>query len=194
MARLIPNPWLFLEATGQIFRGDSGETLFRADRRSDVSYIGHLRGFHDLSESTNVDLGFSYAYGHNPAGLVDGVDVGRFTTSLFGVDATLRWKPLARALYRSFVGRAEVIWSRRDQFDGLQRSVGFYVSGDYQLARRWFAGGRFDRSDRADQSSIFDGILDSPDPRAAFDELLSRTVSRFDLELTMDEEPHHEEA
>jgi hypothetical protein len=29
VAKLIPNPWLFLEATGQIFRGDSAETLFR---------------------------------------------------------------------------------------------------------------------------------------------------------------------
>jgi hypothetical protein len=62
--------------------------------------------------------------------------------------------PLARAIYHSFVGRSEVIWSRRDQFDGLQRSVGFYLSGDYQLGRRWFAGARYDRSDRADQSSI----------------------------------------
>jgi len=156
VAKLIPNPWLFLEATGQIFRGDSAETLFRATRRSDVSYVGHLRGYHDLSDSTNLDLGFSYAYGHNPAGLVDGVDVGRFTTNLFGVDATLRWRPLARAIYHSFVGRSEVVWSRRDQFDGLQRSIGFYLSGDYQLGRRWFAGGRYDRSDRADQASIFD--------------------------------------
>ena len=24
VARLIPNPWIFLEATGQVFRGDSG--------------------------------------------------------------------------------------------------------------------------------------------------------------------------
>jgi hypothetical protein len=28
VARLIPNRFLFLEATGQVFRGDSGETLF----------------------------------------------------------------------------------------------------------------------------------------------------------------------
>ena len=54
VARLIPNRFLFLEATGQVFRGDSGETLFRSSERSDLGYVGHLRGYQDLSESTNV--------------------------------------------------------------------------------------------------------------------------------------------
>lgn len=156
VAKLVPNRWLFLEATGQVFRGDSAETLFRSSRRSDVSYVGHLRGYHDLSESTNVDLGLSYARGHNPAGVVDGLDIGRFTTDLFGVDATVRWRPLTRAIYHQFVGRSEIVWSRRDQFDGRQLASGFYVSGDYQLARRWFVGGRYDRSGRADLASTVD--------------------------------------
>jgi len=30
------------------------------------------------------------------------------------------------------------------------------VSGDYQLGRRWFAGARYDRSDRADNASLLD--------------------------------------
>ena len=34
--------------------------------------------------------------------------------------------------------------------------MGYYVSGDYQLARRWFAGVRFDGSDRADDASLHD--------------------------------------
>ncbi len=156
VARLIPNRWIFLEATGQLFRGDSGDTLFRTSKRGDLSYVGHLRGYHDLTESTNVDLGLSYSHGHNPSGIVDGVDIGRFTTNLWGVDATLRWKPLQRSIYRSFVGRSEVIWSRRDQPGGLQSGMGFYVSGDYQLGRRWFAGLRIDRSDRAEDASLFD--------------------------------------
>jgi len=156
VARLIPNPWVFLEATGQVFRGDSGETLFKSSERGDLSYVGHLRGYYDLSESTNIDLGLSYSHGHNPSGIVDGVDVGRFRTNLYGVDATLRWKPLQRSIYHSFVGRTELIWSRRDQFDGLQKAMGYYVSGDYQLGRRWFAGARYDRSDRADDASLLD--------------------------------------
>ena len=156
VARLIPAGPVFLEATGEVYRGDSGESLFRSSKRSDLSYVGHLRAYHDITESTNVDLGTSYSYGHNPAGIVEDVDLGRFTTKLFGVDATLRWKPLSRAIYHSFVGRSEAIWSDHGQFGGRQRAMGYYASGDYQFARRWFAGVRYDRSGRADDASLVD--------------------------------------
>jgi len=156
VAGLIPNPWMFLEATGQVFRGDSGDTLFRSSTPGDLSYVGHLRGYRDISESTNVDLGASYSHGHNPAGLVDETDVGRFTTQLFGVDATLRWRPLRRSIYHSFIGRTEAIWSRREQFGGTQHAFGFFVSGDYQIGRRWYAGGRYDRSGHADNAALVD--------------------------------------
>ena len=33
---------------------------------SDLSYVGRLRGYQDISESTNLDVGGSYARGHNP--------------------------------------------------------------------------------------------------------------------------------
>ena len=155
-ARLIPNRWMFLEATGQVFRGDSGD-LFTSHRRQDLSYVGHLRGYQDINESTNIDLGGSYARGHNPSGaLVNDPDPGRFTTTLFGVDATVRWRPLRRSIYRSFVGRSELVWNRREQPDGRQDGAGFFVSGDYQFARRWFAGARLDRSDRADEATLRD--------------------------------------
>jgi hypothetical protein len=156
VARLIPNPWIFLEGTGQVFRGDSGADLFKTSKRGDLSYVGHLRGYQDLSESTNIDLGMSYSHGHNPAGLMNAVDVGRFTTALYGIDATLRWRPLARSIYHSFVGRTEFVWSRRNQFNGLQSGMGSYVSGDYQFARRWFTGLRYDRSIHADNASLLD--------------------------------------
>ena len=153
VARLIPNPWFFLEGTGQVFRGDSGE-LFTSSSRGDLSYVGHVRGYQDVSESTNLDIGASYARGYNGAGLA--ADDYSFVTQLYGVDATLRWKPLRRAIYNSFVGRSELIWSQRDQPSGKQHAFGYYVSGDYQLARRWYAGARFDRSERAADASVHD--------------------------------------
>lgn len=155
VARLIPNPWMFLEATGQVFRGDSSD-VFKSSKRSDLSYVGHLRGYQDITENTNVDLGFSYSRGHNAAGIVGDVDPGRFRTTLFGGDATLRWRPLQRSAYHSFVARSEFIWSRRQQPGGLQSGRGFYVSADYQFARRWFLGGRYDRADHADDASLHD--------------------------------------
>jgi hypothetical protein len=154
-ARLISNPWIFLEATGQVYRGDSGD-VFRSSKRGHLSYVGHLRGYHDITDDTNLDLGVSYARGHNPAGLVDEVDEGRFVTDLWGVDATVRWRPLQRAIYNSILGRAEVIWSGREQFGGREHALGYYGSADYQFARRWFVGGRFDRSQRAVDASLRD--------------------------------------
>ena len=156
VARLIPNPWLFLEATGQVFRGDSGESLFKTSERSDLSYVGHLRAYQDITEDSNIDLGASYSHGHNPSGIVGGVDIGRFTTGLFGVDAAYRWRPLQRSIYHSFVGRGEWVWSRRQQPNGRQSGSGGYLSGDYQFARRWFAGARYDRSTRADDQTLRD--------------------------------------
>jgi hypothetical protein len=155
VARLIPNPWTFLEATGQVFRGDSGD-VFESNKRGNLSFVGHLRGYQDLNESSNIDLGFSYARGYNGSGLEDdATDVSR-TTSLFGIDATYRWKPLQRAIYTSFLGRSEFVWSRRDQPDGQQNAFGMYVSGDYQFARRWTAGARYDRSGLAADASQHD--------------------------------------
>jgi hypothetical protein len=147
-ARLIPIPKIFLEATGQVFRGDSSD-VFHSSKRGDLSYVGHLRGYQDITDNTNIDLGTSFAQGHNFAGIVDGIDVGQFKTSLYGIDATYRWRPLQRSIYHSFVGRSELIWSRRQQFGGKQRSFGYYVAGDFQLARRWFIGGRDDWSNLA---------------------------------------------
>jgi len=155
VARLIPNPWLFLEATGQVFRGDSAD-VFQSNARSDLSYTAHLRAYQDLGESTNLDLGGSYSMGHNNSAVVDGVDLGRFTTRLFGADATLRWRPLQRSIYHSFIARTEVVWSRRQQSDGVQAGVGYFVSADYQLGRRWYLGGRYDRSAHADNAALTD--------------------------------------
>jgi hypothetical protein len=155
LAGLIPAGSLFLEATGQVYRGDSGE-LFHASERGDLAYVGHLRAYSDLGDSNNIDLGASYSRGHNASGIVGDVDLGRFTTDLFGFDATYRWRPLRRSIYHSFVGRTEWIKSRRDQPLGRQDATGWYASGDYQFARRWFVGGRYDRSERAEDASLLD--------------------------------------
>jgi len=147
-SRLVPIGGLFVEVTGEVFRGDSG-TLFTASRRQDVSAVGHLRAYRDLSESTNLEVGGSYARGHNDQG-------SEFLTQLYGTDVTLRWRPLRRAIYHSFAGRAELIWSKREQPGGPQNAFGGFVSADYRLDRRWFFGGRYDWSDRARQATVRD--------------------------------------
>jgi hypothetical protein len=148
VARLIPNPWIFLEATGQVYRGDS-PGVFESHEPSNLSYVAHLRGYQDVTESANLDMGFSYAHGHNPLG-------SDATTDLYGTDFTFRYRPLRRAIYRSLVARSELIWSESDQLGGRTGAFGFFVSGDYQFARRWYGGLRYDRSERVYDSSLND--------------------------------------
>jgi hypothetical protein len=161
---IIPAPrnW-FLDFTGQVFRGDSAD-VYTASNKNDVSVVGHLRGYKDLTDNSNLDLGVSYSRGHNLFG-------SDFITHLYGIDATYHWKPLQRSIYKSFIARSELIWRQQSQpaltacqtitcpvntAAGFQRAFGFYASGDFQFARRWFVGGRVDESDRAFNSSLND--------------------------------------
>jgi hypothetical protein len=147
LSRLIPNPWIFLEATGQVFRGES--EVFKAPTRGDLAYVGHLRAYQDLSESVNLDLGGSIAYGNN--GVTDSS-----TTRLLGADATFRYRPLRRAIYTHVLGRTELVWSRRQGLGPPVNAFGAYGYLEYQFARRWFAGARFDYSDHADDAAVTD--------------------------------------
>src|SRR2546423_1751121 len=105
---IIPAPknW-FLDFTGQVFRGDSSD-VYAASDKSNLSVVGHLRGYKDLTDSSNLDLGVSYSRGHNLFG-------SEFTTNLYGIDATYRWKPLQRSIYKSFMARSELIWRQQGQ-------------------------------------------------------------------------------
>jgi len=176
ISRILPAPpGVFLEGSAEVYRGSSGD-LFLASRRSDVSSIFRLRGYGDLSESTNLEVASSFARGRNDANWDWGgvctspsplatpdlyfcpplIGKRDFYTHLYGIDSTLRWKPLRRAIYHSFIARAEAVWSQREQFEGEQSAFGYYASADYQLARRWFAGARIDWAERARDDSAHD--------------------------------------
>jgi hypothetical protein len=145
IARLLPLPGdTFSELTAQVFRGDS-PGLFSAPRRGDLAYNGHYRVFRDLTEALNLTVGASVAYGPNGTTF-------DAKTRLEGIDVTLRYKPLVTGLYHSLVVRGEVMRSDREQpraSGGDQRALGWFAAADYQLARRWFVGGRLEASDRA---------------------------------------------
>ena len=149
LSELVPLPAdIFSEITGQVFRGDS-DGLFNAPKRSDVAWNGHYRLFRDLTESTNLDLGFSYGEGPNGTS-------ADAKTRLENIDMTLRWKPLITGTYRSASLRGELFRSRREQPGGAQVARGWFVSGEYQLAKRWFVGARWEASDHADAANLRD--------------------------------------
>ena len=170
-----PKNW-FLDFTGQTFRGDSAD-VFTASNKNDLSVVGHLRLYKDLTDNSNIDLGGSYSRGHTLFGtnFIQQQTGESFIANLYGIDAMYRWKPLSRSIYRSFIARSEFIWRQQNQpanlgstcpsipgacppntAPGFQRAFGFYTSGDYQFARRWFFGGRVDSSDRAFNAHLND--------------------------------------
>lgn len=148
VTHLIPAPGnFFLEATAQVYKGNSdnipnGQYLFESHQNNDLLFVGHLRGYQDLTENTNLELGYSYAQGHNELG-------HEFLTKLNGVDLSLRWKPLRRSIYTSLTWRTEAVWSNRQQLPLSQHAFGLYSSLDYRIDERWTVGGRYDYSQRA---------------------------------------------
>ncbi len=147
VSKLLPNKVLFLEATGEVYGGSSD--VFQSSERSQLTYIGRVHGYRDLTEGTNLDLGTSIAYGHTDL-------EPDATRQMVGVDAAFRWRPLRRAIYRRFIARSELIWGTDRLTARRPTSFGSYLSGEYQFAQRWYAGARLDYSERAANPSMHD--------------------------------------
>jgi hypothetical protein len=148
LSHLIQVPAIFLEATAEVYQGNS--SLFQTTERSRLNYLGRLRAYRDVTESTNIDIGASYTRG--PTDVAPNA-----SKRLFGLDATFRYRPLRRAIYQRLNLRTELIWSRQDLPDGQEiKAFGFYGLGEYQFSRRWYLGARVDRSDRALEAGMTD--------------------------------------
>ena len=149
VAKLIELPGdTFSELTAQVFRGET-VGLFAAPSRSKLAFDAQYRLYRDFGDDHNLEIGFSYGRGFN------GVATDS-TTELGNTHLVYRWKPLRGKPYRSFILRSELFLSRREQEGPTQKATGFYVSGDYQLSKRWFVGARYEFSDRASDANARD--------------------------------------
>ncbi len=164
VSRIFDVPYLFVELTGEMFAGNSA--VFQSDHRAQLSYVARARAYRDLTESSNIDIGTSAAFGTAnvdvPQPLVSGsgpsiLQATGLEKRLIGLDATFRYRPLRRAIYRRLNIRSEFVWSRQAMLDApAQEAFGAYVSGEYQFARRWYAGGRLDHSGRITDGAAID--------------------------------------
>ena len=164
LSRLFDNPFVFLELTGEVYAGTSD--VFQSVRRSELAYLGRVRAYRDLTESTNIDVGSSFAFGSSivdvPPGFLSApgeatIQAVGMDKQLTGIDATFRYRPLSRAIYRRLNIRSEFIWSRQQMPTGQdERAFGFYTLGEYQFARRWYIGARADRSGRVTDAASID--------------------------------------
>jgi hypothetical protein len=173
---LIPLPfYLNLDAEATDTPDRESVPSFESYRGKDLLYTSRLSTFLDLGEAANIALGGSVANGANGPDLsAPPGDVPALRATLIGGDATFRWKNPRRAIYRSLIAQAEWM-ERRAERGALPDQVrhGAFAWVDYQFARRWHLGARYDWSDR----------LDDPETTPATGELgfLTFTPSEFSL-------------
>ena len=119
LSHLIQNPVLFLEVTGEVYRG--GSSVFQSQQRSKLNYVARVRAYRDITEGTNIDLGSSFAFGPTDVAtqLVAGGPV--LNKKLIGFDGTFHYRPLRRAIYHRVNLRSELVWSRQDLPPGSPR-------------------------------------------------------------------------
>ena len=152
--------------------GEAEEGLVASDsanrRLSGLGYSARLRNYVDLSEATNIELSVSAATGRlaqpvTCGGIAEcpglnGLPGVNARQSLVGADMTFRWRPLQRALYRSFILQAEVMRQLNERNPAIPTSIGpgaayagpsrdytgAYVFARFQLAQRRYLGARYD--------------------------------------------------
>jgi len=142
----LPNPWLFASLDLEAATPPDGEPSYARTKKKDLLAVSRLGLYHDLTDASSLSLGGSLAYG--PAGFeVDAVNLSSTTlwTTLTGVDLTFKWKEPSRAIYRSLLFRTEALFNRRGIAPGtVVRTWGLFSHLEWQFARRWRIGGRYD--------------------------------------------------
>lgn len=162
---LIPNPWdLYLDSLSEVGVALQG-TAFNNQRRN-LTYLEHLAASFTTSQNSTLEAGLTAAFGKTGAseGLIQEIADAGLTGTLQprdeldsvvqGLDLTYKWKPLTLNVYRSFAWQTELLRSRRDveRLSGgvlvpsTVSSLGGYTYLEWQLAKRWRIGGRYDLS------------------------------------------------
>ena len=120
---------VFLEATQ-----GTNEALF--EHSDDLSFLGRVQSFWDVSPDTYVQVGATAVTGSNGDTALD--------TRLLALDFTFHWAPRARSIYRSFELKSEWFFARQDRDGTRSTGNGGYGQANFRLDRRWVLGTRVD--------------------------------------------------
>jgi hypothetical protein len=144
---LIPNPWnQYMGLTYELFNNDN-DTIFAGQEGDDFTHLLRFKTSRDLSPASTVDLGTSIATAPNDGGH------GGHRATVGGVDLTYHWKPKGQGLYRSFLWQSEAYASHTETWHGGETAWGMYSAAEYQFARRWKLGLRYDNTELPNRSS-----------------------------------------
>ncbi|MGH7613532.1 MAG: hypothetical protein ACREMW_05735 [Gemmatimonadales bacterium] len=122
------------ELSVQVTRSASDVELFGNAGRP--TYLARLLNFWQLNGSTYMQLGASALYGTNPDSAL--------RTRVGGLDFRLTWRPPARAMYREWTLRGELLALHKEFAGAGPTRLGGYVGTTYKLGQRWIAGVRYD--------------------------------------------------
>ncbi len=144
---LVSNPWdRYIEFSYEATKNDN--EMFAGEESDDLLHVFHLKNFFDLSDASTLELGLSYATAPNNDGH------GGNRTNVAGVDLTFRWKPPRGGLYKSLLWQTEYMAASVELPGGDVDSWGLYSALDFQFARRWTVGTRYDYSEMPYDSDL----------------------------------------
>lgn len=130
----------------QITNGQN-EQLFSGEAFSFPAALAHFKSYYDLTQNTYLEFGLTGMLGkNNVRSYGDSVKIFEPTryTKLAGLDLTLFWEPVDKALYKSFIWRSELYYSNKEQTMENIETLGGYTYAEYQFDERWQAGLRLD--------------------------------------------------
>ncbi len=144
---LLPLPF-YAELNAQAFQGEwapfegsipddpdtaADESVPDRRRDEDLAYLGHLKTLFDLSASSTLELGGSFAGGRNGFGR---------PSVLGGGDVTFKWRPLEAERYRGLDWTTEVLWLQKNGAPGGHPLGGATTTVRAQFAQRFWIQAR----------------------------------------------------
>ena len=173
---------------------NSTDLAFSGKGFGDPLYVGSLQSYYDLTENAYFEWGLSGATSH-----WDLDEQNRST--VWGLDFSYRWEPLQPARYRSLELASELFYNARERWPG-GNVLKMYAYGEYQFARRWSAGLRYQFGEDIDNNADHQWTLtpyatfwqsERVRLRAQYDFLnkhLDNNENRFLLQFTWTLGPH----
>jgi hypothetical protein len=119
--------------TVELTRG-SNHALFEGGK--EPSFLASFSSFWDLSAASYLQIGATGVFGEN--------DDQALKSRLLEIDASFRWRPPGRGLYRDFTLKGEWYIANKDIGDEKHTGDGGYLQANYRLNRRWVLGARAD--------------------------------------------------
>lgn len=146
--------WLAQDAPvrlGATILNGSNEAILAGPESEDFAYLGRVELFDDISEHTTIAGGGSFLWGRG--------ETKERETILVGADLMYKYRP---SDYQSFVIQGEVFYLDRQvtneagpRAETTHHGFGSYVYAQYQPAKNWYLGTRWDTSNYFEQTEDF---------------------------------------